>query len=1354
MAEPEPPQIPEGRVRGGEMGQRIRDFDWSSTPLGPIEQWPQSLKTSVSLILSAQMPMWLGWGPEMRFFYNDAYIDVLSHAKHPWALGRPAEEVWSEIWHVCGPLADKVFRYGEAPFVEDVRLFMDRGGGFLEEVYYSFSYSPIEDESGHIGGLFCPNTEVTARLLNTRRLKTLSELSAKALVEKTRVAACASAAATLVRNPDDVPFALFYLADETGVRAHLEQAVGVAPEASALSRWPVEQVLASGESVVVDVASDTGLPRGLADQRIAHAIVLPIIASGQERPLGALVAGINPTRRLDTDYRTFFDLLAGQVATALQSAIASEEERRRADMLAELDRAKTAFFSNVSHEFRTPLTLMLGPTEDALATPERALRGASLETVYRNELRLLKLVNALLDFSRIEAGRMQASYEAIDLAAYTADLASGFRSAIERAGLTFEVEAHPLGRPVAVDREMWEKIVLNLLSNALKFTLRGQIRVTLRAVGPDIELAVADSGTGIPPEELPRLFERFHRVENPDARTHEGSGIGLALVQELAKLHGGGVTVESVVGQGTTFRVRIPMRSEVPGERAQPQRTRPTSLAAYVEEAQRWAVTEPADVSAAPEGADHVLLADDNADMRDYLRRLLEEHWRVTAVADGQQALEHARRDPPDLVLSDVMMPGLDGFELLAALRADEATASTPVILLSARAGDEARVEGLGAGADDYLVKPFSARELVARVRTHLALARARRQTQEHLEEVYGLLMQVPALVTVRRGPEARCVFQNTASLANLDQRGKTLRDIWQDSAPEWLAAYERVLQTGATIVQREIQATRAWQGLTDAETRYWDTTWSPIRLPDGTIDAVMTISFDVTDRVRARAVAEAAEQSQRLAQQRLRAALDASDIGTYFWDVRTNHVEHDDGVHRLFGFPPGQGDPLDDYTARIHEDDRARWRAALATSARDGTDFLQEYRVVKPDGSVLWLLDKALMVHDPDGAPSYMIGAGVDITEQKRLSEAALAASRAKDEFLAMLGHELRNPLAPIVTALDLMKLRGVEGTKEQRTIERQVQHLTRLVDDLLDISRVTRGLIELKCEHLDLRGVIAKAVEISAPAIDQKKHHLAIDVPDGLIVNADPTRLAQVFANLLTNAARYTPTGGQIAIAATGDAEHIRVDVRDSGIGIPADMLTRVFELFEQGGNRGAARSEGGLGIGLALVRNFVRLHGGHVAAMSDGPGRGSTFRVELPAPAAATATATVPARSAAPDHLRRILLVDDNADAAELLSEMLRGIGHDVVVAHDGPRALAVAGEFHPDVAILDIGLPVMDGYELGRQLRQGSFPNGLMIALTGYGQAQDRARSHQAGFDEHLVKPVDFARLARVLSTDAK
>jgi signal transduction histidine kinase len=554
---------------GGAMGARIRGFDWASTALGPIARWPTGLKTSLSLILGSQMPMWIGWGPDCIFFYNDAYVQVLGAAKHPWALGRPAAEVWAEIWHICGPLAERVFRDAEGPLVEDVRLFMNRGD-HLEEVYYSFSYSPIRDDSGAVAGLFCPNTEVTAKIIHARRLRTLSELAARALIERTTAAACASAADTLAKNPDDLPFALVYLAAPDGTLA-LEQAVrlpaGTPYSPLVVARagdgpWPLVGVLRSGATRTCAVEPNEILPLGLAEQRVAQAVVLPVAAAGHERALGVMVAGVNPTRALDREYAAFFELLAAHVATAIQNATVVEQEMRRADMLAALDRAKTTFFSNVSHEFRTPLTLMIGPTEDALAGPDPALRGEALQTVYRNELRLLKLVNALLEFSRLEAGRMVAVCEPVDLAALTADLASGFRSAIERAGLRFEVDTPPLPTPVSVDRDMWERIVLNLLSNALKFTLEGSIRVSLRARGDRVELCVADTGSGIPKDEMPRLFERFHRIDNPRARTHEGTGIGLALVQELTRLHGGEVTVDSEVGRGTVFCVTIPIAAE------------------------------------------------------------------------------------------------------------------------------------------------------------------------------------------------------------------------------------------------------------------------------------------------------------------------------------------------------------------------------------------------------------------------------------------------------------------------------------------------------------------------------------------------------------------------------------------------------------------------------------------------------------------------------------------------------------------------------------------------------------------------------------------------------------------------
>jgi signal transduction histidine kinase len=365
-----------------------------------------------------------------------------------------------------------------------------------------------------------------------------------------------------------------------------------------------------------------------------------------------------------------------------------------------------------------------------------------MELVHRGALRLLKLVNTLLDFSRIEAGRIQATYVPTELASFTADLASTFRSAIEKVGVRLTVECRRLPEAVWVDREMWEKIVLNLLSNAFKFTFQGEIAVTLRAEGGRAELSVRDTGTGIPQEELPRIFERFHRVKGAQGRSYEGSGIGLSLVRELARLHGGEVRVESALGRGTVFTVSVPFgKAHLPQERlgaASGLAPTPIGAAAYAQEARGWlaqaigselALSAPPSDQARSSGASsvsqgYVLLADDNADMREYVRRLLQGRYAVQAVENGLRALEAARARTPDLVLSDVMMPGLDGFGLLRELRADARTAQVPIILLSARAGEEAKIEGLEAGATDYLVKPFGARELLARVEGALRLGR------------------------------------------------------------------------------------------------------------------------------------------------------------------------------------------------------------------------------------------------------------------------------------------------------------------------------------------------------------------------------------------------------------------------------------------------------------------------------------------------------------------------------------------------------------------------------------------------------------------------------------------------------
>jgi signal transduction histidine kinase/integral membrane sensor domain MASE1 len=405
-------------------------------------------------------------------------------------------------------------------------------------------------------------------------------------------------------------------------------------------------------------------------------------------------------------------------------------DQKRAEVLAELDRARTAFFSNVSHELRTPLTLILGPLQDAL---ERgALSGESLQMVNRNALRLQRLVNGLLDFSRIEAGRMHVDRELTDVAALTGDLVSNFRPMIERAGLRFIVEAPPLPDDVAVyvDRDMWDKIVLNLVSNAFNHTFEGEVRVSVRLSSDRgaVELEVHDTGIGIPAAEQARIFERFHQVEGARSRTQEGSGIGLALVQELVRLQDGTITVESVEGLGTTFTVRLPVGAPaLPALTAAPTSKRPPISEVYL----NGHVAEDGVAAASSDDPDRVLVVDDNPDMRRYLRGVLAEHWTVQTVADGATALQVASATPPALVILDVMMPGgLNGFEVLAALRAHAATQRVPVIMLSARAGEEASVEGLVAGASDYVVKPFAAAELTARVRTQIDAAHARSEAE------------------------------------------------------------------------------------------------------------------------------------------------------------------------------------------------------------------------------------------------------------------------------------------------------------------------------------------------------------------------------------------------------------------------------------------------------------------------------------------------------------------------------------------------------------------------------------------------------------------------------------------------
>nr|WP_242063487.1 ATP-binding protein [Nostoc sp. FACHB-892] len=1156
----------------GEMRDLIRDFDWSSTSVGGIETWPQSLKSTIRTVLGSRYPMILLWGQDLIQIYNDAYTSLIG-GKHPQALGRSILQTQSESWDVIGPMITKVMTTGVPNWVEDQMMVVNRSD-YNEEAHFSLSYSAVEDDEGVIRGMLCVCSEVTQQVLGERHLRLQRDLAAKASDTRSINATCKDILSTIAEYPLDVPFALLYLSDESCAKTiklfgsvRVIENDDIAPKSVLIQEsdgiWPFAQVMA-GQAVVVEnikrYITITGGPWG---EIVDRALVLPIPSSNVNAPLGVLIAGISPNRALDEGYKSFYELLAGQISISLRNAGAYEEERKKAAALAELDRAKTAFFNNVSHEFRTPLTLMLGPLEDVLSRQNASLTIESrqqLQLVQRNSLRLLKLVNTLLDFSRIEANRIQAVYEPTDLAVFTSELASVFRSAIEKAGLRLIVDCPPLQQRVYVDREMWEKIVLNLLSNAFKFTFAGEITVALRSNGERVEMEVRDTGTGIPQAELPRLFERFYRVQGSRGRTYEGSGIGLSLVQDLVRLHGGEVRVTSQENQGSSFIVALPFgKAHLPAERIGANR-KPniaSGSVAFVEEAWRWlpeeeretrrqgeqvgvfsqgetlkAIAVPVESelpnpkedkerehesrfplspsSLVPVSSDsaRILLADDNADMRDYLKHLLQPYYEVEAVTDGIAALAAARRQIPNLVLSDIMMPGMDGLQLLHELRADSNTKEIPIILLSARAGEESRVEGLEMGADDYLIKPFSARELLARVRANLELSQLRK-------------------------------------------------------------------------------------------------------------DAL-------------------AERTERIQQQ----------------------------------------------AARVE----------------------------------------------------------------------AEAANRMKDEFLQVLSHEIRTPLNGMlgwVKMLSQGKLDSSATARALKTIERNAKAQAKLIDDLLDVSRIIQGKLRLEKCPVSLVSVILEAIETIKPQAQAKDITIEFMLEESAsYVWGDASRLQQVVWNLLSNAVKFTPSGGRVEIGLQVTDTNALLVVKDTGVGINAEVLPYIFDRFRQA-DASTTRTYGGLGLGLAIVRHLVEMHDGIVQAQSAGKGLGATFSVRLPLMNKSNNSTGAESISAKADDQvllngLRILVVDDEADGRELVAFILEQHGALVSEAASVAQALSALESGIPHILISDLGMPKEDGYSFIRKIRALPAEKGGKIpalALSAYAKEEDRRRALLTGFQMYLSKPFD-------------
>ncbi|MBN3891488.1 MAG: response regulator [Nostoc sp. JL31] len=1389
-------------IGGGEMGARMREKDWSKTSLGPTQHWPQSLKTAVRIMLTSRQPMFVWWGEELINLYNDAYKTIIG-GKHPEALGQPASYVWREIWDQVGPRAESAMLKNEGTYDEALLLIMERNG-YPEETYYTFSYSPVPNDQGDTGGIICANTEDTQRIISERQLALLRELAARTADARTFDEACTLSVSCLESNPYDLPFAMIYLVDPDKQQVFLAGTCRIGqnhvavPETVALDAdgvWPFAEVIGTHQAKLISglEMSFSSLPCGVWQRSPHQAIAVPIAPSGQTGKAGILIAGLNPFRLFDDNYKGFIDLVAAQIAASIANAQAYEEERKRAEALAEIDRAKTVFFSNVSHEFRTPLTLMLGPLEDTLTTCATLLPAKEreqLEMVQRNGLRLLKLVNSLLDFSRIEAGRVQASYEATNLATFTAELASVFRSAVERAGMQLSVNCPSLPAPVYVDREMWEKIVLNLLSNAFKFTMVGEIAVSLQWSNDHIEFAVKDTGIGIPAEEIPHLFERFHRVKGAQGRTFEGSGIGLSLVQELVQMHGGTVDVTSLLGAGSCFTVSIPTGyAHLPPDRISAPRTlASTALGArpYLEEALRWLPGEenreqgtgnreesylsPLTYHLSPSPA-RILLVDDNADMRDYVNRLLSQQYEVEAVPDGLTALESARGRVPDLVLTDVMMPGLDGFGLLQALRADPQTQKVPIILLSARAGEEARVEGLEAGADDYLIKPFSARELLARVEAALKMARLR---QEAMEREQGLRIEAEVakahLETVIAGiqdqffvldREWRYTFvnQQVAEIVGIPKEellGRIIWEVFPDMVQSEFDTEVHRAKAQNTVVQFEYFYV-PWQ-------RWFENRVYPFA------EGVSIFVTEISDRKQA-------EKALRESEEKFRNMADNAPFMVWVTDTNSYCTYLSQSWYDFTGQNEEMGLGFGWLNA-VHPEDYNDASNAFLEATSSCLAFRMEYRLRRQDGKYRSCIDAANPWFGVDGQFKGYIGSVIDITERKvaeaerdRLLELEQAArteaeraNRIKDEFLAVLSHELRSPLNPILGWARLLQTREFDAValkKAIATIERNAQLQAQLIEDLLDVSRILQGKLNLKMLPVNLVLVIEGGLETVRLAAEAKNIQIQtmLDASFGQVLG-DSSRLQQVIWNLLSNAVKFTPEGGKIDIQLECVDAQAEITVSDTGKGISPEFLPYVFEYFRQADGT-TTRKFGGLGLGLAIVRHLIELHGGTIQAESLGEGQGAIFRVRLPlikkdlTPKQDINIAAL--NPSPPTEILagiQILVVDDDDDTRDFHTFVLEQAGAMVTAVTSAKEALQVLAESEPDMLLSDIGMPEIDGYMLMRQIKalQANQAKQIpAIALTAYAGEINQQQALESGFQKHLSKPVEPDELVKAIAT---
>jgi PAS domain S-box-containing protein len=953
----------------------------------------------------------------------------------------------------------------------------------------------------------------------------------------------------------------------------------------------------------------------------------------------------------DEDQKVVFIVAEGRDITE-KKAYEREIARKNEDLqsllqrIRELDEIKTQFFANVSHELRTPLALIIGPADRLLhANLEPGEQQETAQVIARNAKMLLKHVNDLLDISKLEAGKLQPVLRDTDLGALVRFIASHFEILAAERRVDFRVDAaHVIA---AADPEKLQRVVMNLLSNAFKFAPHGgSVRCGLSASEGNLVLSVEDSGPGVKPELRELIFERFRQGNGGPNRQFGGTGLGLAIAEEFVEMHAGNIQVlDSTLG-GALFQVTLPLRKLSSASESLPPPAYshdPSTLEGLIEEL-RLPRAAPELSAAGPANRPVILVVEDNPDMNRFVVQCLAHDYRVIAAFNGREGLQKALELLPALIVSDLMMPGVGGVEMIAGLREHQELRDTPILLLSAKADDELRAKLLEDGAQEFVTKPFTERELRARVGNLLAIARAREELRAAEEakrlaveamnleltrrskELSELFRQAPGFMAVMRGPGHVFELANAAYhrlVGHRDILGKTLAEALPEvQGQSFVRRLDEVLATGVPYVGTAVPLLLQREPEAPLEERFVDFVYQPLIAADGSVNGI----------------------------------------------------------------------------------------------------FVE----------------------------------GSDVTARKQAEDALQLADRRKDDFLATLAHELRNPLAPIRHAARISQEPHATAAQlkwSHNVIDRQLQHMSRLLDDLLDVSRITRGKLVLRKVRLAMKEALVAAVETMRPLIEARGQQLSVELPPELIqIDADPVRFAQIFANLLTNAAKYTDAGGKILVRAKLYLAEVVVTVQDNGIGIPPESLPGLFEMFSQA-TPALERAEGGLGIGLSLVRGLLLLHGGTIQAKSLGVGLGSEFRVTLPlAPGTFPFAREAILRPDEPGTRRlRVLVADDNRDSADSCTMLLQMFGHEVTTAYNGREALDSAQSFAPQFALLDIGMPEMNGYEVARQIRASGWGQEMiLVAVTGWSQDEDKRLAKAAGFDHHFAKPVNPDELLAIFT----